>query len=405
MAVPGFAIGHCQFAIPCYMAGMRSRPKVALLIETSNSYARELLNGIRTFLGEHEPWSIYFAEHGRGDILPGWLKNWRGDGIIARVESQKIADGILATGIPAVDVSFGLERSPFPRVATDSLATAQLAAEHLLERGLTFFGYCGDERYHWSRLRGTLFAQQVHNAGHQCAIFEGGRKSGPGDSWEQELADIADWLRKLARPVGIMACYDIRGHQVLEACRRLDIAVPEEIAVIGVHNDELLCELCEPPLSSVIPNARRAGYEAASLLHRMMAGEKIAPQLLLLAPVGIATRQSTDVVAVRDARLARAVRFIREHACDGISVLDVLKAVPMSRTLLERRFKKILGRTPHDQILRVKIDRAKNILATTDLSVALVAERTGFEHVEYFSVAFKRICGETPGQYRARRKA
>ena len=384
---------------------MRSRPKVALLVETSNSYARELLHGIRTFMSEQQPWSVFLAEHGRGEILPGWLKHWKGDGIIARVENQKIADGILATKLPAVDVSFGLEHSPFPRVVTDSLATTHLAAEHLIERGLTFFGYCGDERYHWSKLRSALFAQHVRAAGHRCEVFAGGRRSSRGDSWEQELTEISDWLRKLPKPVGIMACYDIRGHQVLEACRRLNLAVPEEVAVIGVHNDELLCELCEPPLSSVIPNARRAGYEAASLLQRMMAGEKIAPQRLLLAPVGIATRQSTDVVAVRDSRLSRAVRFIREHACEGISVQDVLKEVPMSRTLLERRFKKMLGRTPHDQILRVKIDRAKSILATTDLSVALVAERTGFEHVEYFCVAFKRLCDETPGRFRARHRA
>lgn len=384
---------------------MRSRPKVALLVETSNTYAREVLYGIRSYLREHEPWSIYLAEHGRGEILPAWLRTWRGDGIIARVENEKICKAILHTKLPAVDVSFGLENSPFPRVVTDSLATARLAAEHLLERGFTGFGYCGDSRYHWSRLRSDLFAGQIRTAGHPCAVFASPSRQGPAGTWESELEAIAAWLQKLPKPVGIMACYDIRGQQVLEACRRLDIAVPDEVAVIGVHNDELLCELCDPPLSSVIPNARRAGYEAAALLDRMMCGEQIPPQRLLLPPVGVATRQSTDVVAVRDPQISRAVRFIREHACEGITVEDVLKAVPMSRTCLERRFKQLLARTPHDQILGVRIERAKTMLATTDLALARISERTGFDHVEYFSVAFKRLVGDTPGRFRARQKA
>jgi len=384
---------------------MHPRSRVALLIETSNTYARELLHGIRSYLREHEPWSIYLAEHGRGEVAPSWLPSWKGDGIIARVENENIAKAILGTKLPAVDVSFGLEHSPFPRVVTDSLATTRLAAEHLLERGFTRFGYCGDHRYHWSRLRSDLFAGHLRSAGHDCNIFAGVQGRRAADPWELELDAIAEWLRKLPKPVGIMACYDIRGQQVLEACRRLGIAVPDEVAVIGVHNDEVLCELCDPPLSSVIPNARRAGYEAASMLDRMMRGENIPPQRLLLNPIGIATRQSTDVVAINDPQLSRAVRFIREHACEGITVEHVIKAASTSRTVLERRFKQILGRTPHDQILRVKIDRAKTMLATTDVSIAAISERSGFEHVEYFSVAFKRLAGETPGRYRTRHKA
>jgi len=384
---------------------MHLRPKVALLVETSNAYARELLGGINGYVREHQHWSIYLAEHGRGEVVPRWLHTWQGNGIIARVENEEIARAILDAKLPAVDVSFGLEHSPFPRVVTDSLETTRLAADHLLERGFTSFGYCGDNRYHWSRLRSDLFTGHIRRAGHECTVFEGLRNYGPGDPWELELDAIANWLRRLPRPIGIMACYDIRGHQVLEACRRLNIEVPDHVAVIGVHNDELLCELCDPPLSSVIPNARRAGYEAASMLERMMKGERIPPQRLLIAPVGIAARQSTDVVAVTDPRLSRAIRFIRERACDGITVEDVLKAVPMSRSVLERRFKQVLARTPLDQILRVKIERAKSLLATTGLSLAVISERAGFEHVEYFSVVFKRLVGETPGRYRSRNKA
>jgi LacI family transcriptional regulator len=384
---------------------MQTRRRVALLVETSNAYARELLCGIQGYLRENKPWSVYLAEHSRGEIVPNWLHRWKGDGIIARVENEDIAKVILSTKLPAVDVSFGLEHSPFPRVVTDSLATTGLAAEHLMECGFKRFAYCGDHRYHWSRLRSDLFAGHLRQAGYDCEVFEATPKRGPGDPWELESHAIAEWLRKLPRPIGIMACYDVRGQQVLEACRHLGIAVPDEVGVIGVHNDEVLCELSDPPLSSVIPNARRAGYEAASMLDRMMGGEKIPPQRLLLAPLGVAIRQSTDVVALKDPQLSRAVRFIREHACEGITVTDVLKAVPMSRTSLERRFKQLLQRTPHEAILRVRIERAKAMLATSDLPMVLVSERAGFEHVDYFSVAFKRATGDSPGHYRARHKA
>jgi LacI family transcriptional regulator len=379
---------------------MQPRPRVALLVETSNAYARELLFGIRAYLREHAAWSVYLDEHGRGDTVPGWLNKWKGDGIIARVENSTIAEALLATGLPVVDVSFGLERSPFPRVATDSNAVSRLAAEHLRERGFKHFGYCGDARYHWANMRRRHFSEHLRQAGFGCEVFPETGADGQPSSWEREIEALARWIRHLPKPAGIFACYDIRGQQVLEACRRLKVVVPDEVAVIGVHNDELLCDLCDPPLTSIIPNARRAGYESAALLKRMMAGEKLSPQVLLLEPLGVASRQSTDVVALDDPRLAQAVRFIRESAGRNITVNDVLKAVPMSRTIFERRFKQALGRTPHEHILRTRIGRVKSLLATTNLTLSAIAERSGFEHVEYLNVAFKRVEGVSPGAYR-----
>lgn len=384
---------------------MNTRPHVALLVETSNTYARDLLRGIKSYMREHRPWSVYLAEHGRGDAVPHWLQRWKGHGIIARIENATIAKAILATKLPAVDVSFGLEHSPFPRVVTDSLETTRLAVEHLLERGLRNFGYCGDNRYHWSRIRSGLFAGHLRRAGFGCANFESISAAGTRNDWEGEMEAISTWLKQLPKPVGVMACYDVRGQQVIEACRNLGLEVPDQVAVIGVHNDDLVCELCDPPLSSVIPNARRAGYEAAGILERMMEGETIPPQRLLISPVGIAARQSTDVAAVDDPQLSRAVRFIREHACDGITVEDVLKAAPMSRTVLERRFKRALNCTPHGHILAVRIKGVKSLLATTGLTLSAIAERTGFEHAEYMSVAFKRATGVSPGAYRSRSRA
>jgi LacI family transcriptional regulator len=201
-----------------------------------------------------------------------------------------------------------------------------------------------------------------------------------------------------------MACYDFRGQQVLDACRRLGLAVPDEVAVIGVDNDELLCELSDPPLTSVVPNMQRTGYEAAALLDQMIAGKTARGQTHLIPPIGIATRQSTDVLVIEDRNVARAVHYIRQHACDGIQVKDVLRVVPQSRTLLESRFKRLIGRTPHEEILRVRLARVKELLVETDLSLDQIAERTAFNHVEYLSVAFRREIGIPPSQFRAQNR-
>jgi LacI family transcriptional regulator len=197
-----------------------------------------------------------------------------------------------------------------------------------------------------------------------------------------------------------MACYDIRGQQLLEACRRAGVLVPDEIAVIGVHNDELLCDLCDPPLTSIIPNARRAGYEAAAMLACMLTGKKLPVQEVLLEPVGVITRQSTDIMAMTDKKISQAVSFIREHAGEKITVESILRAVPISRTAFERRFKLALGCTPHEHILNTRVNLVKTHLSTTNLTLAVIAERTGFEHADYMSVAFKRVTGITPGEYR-----
>ncbi len=380
---------------------MPPRRKVALLIETSNTYARDLLHGIRIWLREQKPWSIRFSEEGRGAGLPVWLADWHGDGIIARVTSRRMASALRKTGLPVVDVAAALPEPVFPRVATDSRAATRLALEHLTERGFRHFAYCGDERFWWSASRELSFTEQVRAASRNCSVFRVGRTRAGSDN---EQAELISWLRSLPKPVGILACYDVCGQQVLEACIDAGLAVPEQVAVMGVHNDELLCDLCEPPLSSVIPNARRAGYEAASLLARMMEGERVPVEARLIEPVGVAQRQSTDVIAVDDPKVSAAVRYIRAHATTGIDVGDVLRAVPISRTLLERRFKALLGHTPHEHILRTRLARVQTMLIETELPVALIAERTGFEHTEYLSVAFRRHTGQTPSAYRKRHR-
>lgn len=378
---------------------MKSPPKVALLIETSNAYARGLLRGIVAYIREHRPWSLYLSEHNRGDRPPRWLARWDGQGIIARIENPAIADVLRGVRIPTVDVSAARLIPSLPWFETDDGAISNLAAEHLLERGFQHFAYAGDGRFNWSNWRGEHFKNCIETAGRQCHLYRPTQGFGLDD--EQQIDDLANWVRELPKPVGVMACYDLRGVQVLAACRRLGVAVPDEVAVIGVDDDDLLCELSSPPLSSVRPNTIRTGYEAARLLDELMAGKQVRGETHLIPPLGIATRQSTDVLAIHDRNVARAVHFIREHACDGINVSDVLKAVPHSRRLLESRFKRLIGRTPHEEILRVKLDRVKQLLTETDLPLERIAERAGFPHVEYLSVAFRREVGMPPSRFRS----
>ncbi len=379
---------------------MKPTPKVALLIETSNSYARELLQGVRSWVREHEAWTIRLTEQGRGAAVPAWLQGWDGNGVIARVENSRIAQQLRATGLPVIDVSAALPRLVFPRVATDAEGAAQLAATHLIERGLRHFAYCGDARFHWARRRGEAFAAATRVVGGRCALF-----SPPPGAVDDEVEAIASWLQTLPKPVGVLACLDLRGQHVLAACRQSGLKVPDEVAVIGVHNDELLCELCDPPLSSVIPNAPRAGYEAAGLLARAMAGKKLALKLHEIAPLGVVSRQSTDVAAVGDLRVAEALRIMRERAGTGANVGDILRVVPMARTALERRFKEALGTTPHAYLRKLRIERVQQLLVGTSLPVGEIAVATGFEHTEYLSVMFRRECGMGPREYRARHRA
>ena len=372
---------------------MRARPAVALLVETSNAYARGLLEGVMAYVREHRPWSIYLPEQGRGAAPPEWLARWKGDGLIARVETKEIARAVARKRKPAVDVSAARFLRTVPWVETDDAAIAKAAVGHLLERGFRRLAFCGDARFNWSKNRRAAFESLAREADVEVHVHDAAEA--------QEHGALVAWARRLPKPAGVFAAYDIKGRQLLDACRDAGVAVPEEIAVVGVDNDELLCGLATPPLSSVIPNTRRTGYEAARLLDRMLQGEEVPPEGHFIPPLGVHARQSTDILAVEDREIAAAMRFIREQACDGITVEDVLRAVPLSRRVLERRFRAVVGRTPHEEILRLRLERVKQLLAESDLSLERISTLAGFAHPEYMSVAFKREIGVTPGCHRA----
>lgn len=380
---------------------MKKRRNVALLIETSNEYARGLLQGIASYIRQHEEWTVLLPEQERGARPPAWLGVWEGDGIIARIENEEIADAVRSTNLPTVDVSSARYLPDIPWVETDDRAIANLAAEHLIERGFRHFGFSGVEGFNWSLWRERYFVEHVESHGYTCLTHRAPNRDRPDYSWSCEHERLRAWLRELPKPMGVFACYDIQAQQLLDACRVEDVAVPEQVAVIGVDNDHLLCELAMPPLSSVAPDSFRSGYESASLLDRIMNGEDVTNNARLVAPLGVITRQSTDVLAIGDPEVAKAARFIRENACSGIKVGDVLRQVDVSRRVLESRFQKLIGRTPHEEIVRYRIARVKHLLKETDFSLADIADRAGFRHVEYLTVAFKKQVGVAPSIYRS----
>lgn len=381
---------------------MAAARRIALLVESSNAHARGVLRGVASYLRAHGAWSVFLYEQSRGDPPPAWMKGWRGDGILARIENAETAALVRAPGLPVVTVSQSPHALRFPRVLPDDQAVARLAAEHLTERQLHSFGYCGFSDLLWSKLRGDTFERALRSAGYPVSRLDVPREGARRRGWERWQAVTERWVRALPKPAGLFACHDIRARQVLEACRAAGISVPDEVAVLGVDDDVVLCSLADPPLSSVVLDTHQVGYRAAATLHGLIEGRPIPAEEQLVPPLEVVTRRSTDVLAVADPLVAAAARLIRDRACDGLTIDEIVAAVPASRRLLEARFRAATGHTLHGQILRVRLDRVRQLLRQTTLSLGEIAARTGFEHAEYLSVVFKKKVGATPSAYRLR---
>lgn len=367
-------------------------PHVSLIIETSTSYGRRLFHGIGHYLQVNGPWSVYVEQRSIYDPPPPWLKSWDGDGIISRAAYPEIAQLVRTLNIPTVDLNEQVTGLGLPLIFNDHFAIGRMAAEHLLERGFTQFAFIGHPGIYWSENRLRGFRETVEAAGWPCDEF---RPTGKTlrryhqRSWEKEIDEVAQWVRALPKPAGLMACNDFRAIQLLDACRRAEVAVPEEVAVIGVDDEEVACQLSNPPLSSVVPNAVHIGFEAAALLDLLMKKKKSPYRELYVPPIGIVSRRSTDAMAISDPTVATAMRFIRERACDGIDVSDVLAHLAVSRSTLQRRFDRVLQRSIHDAIIGERLRKVKELLVETTLSREEITRRTGFSHPEYLSAVFK----------------
>jgi LacI family transcriptional regulator len=380
----------------------RREPRVILLIETSRAYGRGLVEGIGRFVEEHGPWSIYYEERGLHDRLPNWLKQWRGDGIIARTVRKTDLKRLQATGLPVVelyaDPSLGL-----PSVFPDHDLVGQMAAEHLLDRGLQHLAFYCTDRAFWVAKRREAFARNLAERNCGCSIFV---PATPGRGKDRpQILDhqTAAWLRALPKPCGVLCASDLHAARLSNVCRDCGIAVPEQVAVLGVDNDQVMCSVSSPSLSSIDLDSRRIGYEAALLLSRLMAGEQRLKTEVRVEPLTVVTRQSTDTMAIADAEVAHAVRLIREQACRGLRVAEVAAVLGLSPRVLEQRFRKALRRTPKQEILHVRIEHAKMLLRETDATAGAISRQTGFASLQYFSRSFRRETGLAARAYRSAR--
>jgi LacI family transcriptional regulator len=394
---------------------MFSNRHIVLLLDTTNPHHRKVAQGVATYAHRRGNWSFDVVQEPCENLpylmcdplqSPITSGKWLADGIIAYCPGRKAAKAIHRLKVPIVGVELEYGWSDpdwrIPYFATDNDAIGRLGAEELIRRGLKHLAFCGippTRLTGWSERRQAAFKKCAREAGVPCSVFPITSTSHAKRTLHEQLAE---WLDSLAKPVGLMACYDVRARHVLTTCRKLGLLVPEDIAVIGVDNDELMCELTSPPLSSIEHGARRIGYEAAALLDRLMTGQKAERLRFVVQPEGIVTRRSSDALAIDDPDVAAAFRFIGAHACDGIHARDVVEAVAISRTALMSRFKAILGRTIHAEIQRVQIAHVRQLMAATDLPLNRVAMQTGFRYLQQMIAAFRRHTGQTPGEYRLR---
>jgi len=408
-----------------------------LLIETSREYGRRLVEGIGAYVAACGPWSLSFHERGLDDPLPPWIEEWKGDGIISRTVRQADIDRLLGTRLPVVEL-FADPALGLPRVYSDTKSVARLAVEHFTDRGLAQVAYFAPWREWWSDSRGAAFLELAQQRGLSGAAFtpigsspankpgstgaarrlvqgpeeqwfarpRGGTHDADGNRRSGKRRDgsvgqqIADWVWDLPKPCGVFCASDSYALDLINVCRKVGIAIPEQIAVLGVDNDLVISTITDPPLSSISLNASRIGYEAAALLDRMMAGQPAPREGLAVEPEGVVARRSTDILLISDPDVAHALRIIREQAFRGLQVADLAQAVAISRRTLEKRFQASLQRSPKEEILRVQMDRAKQLLRQTSLPIEHVARKSGFPSFRYFARVFRREEGVTPRSYR-----
>jgi LacI family transcriptional regulator len=383
-------------------------PKVILLIENSRTYGRGLLQGIVRYSRLYGPWSFYmepeFYMESTGTVKEVSLSNLKAlgaDGIIMR--DTRNLEEILTVGLPTIIATAIKEKiAGLPCILTDDEAIGKMAAEHLLDRGFRQFAYCGfGNMPPWCQRRRDSFSKRVSEAGYKVYIYKP-PKSPDEYSWEKEQDYIGQWLKKLPKPVGLMACNDDRGRHVTEACKITGLNIPEQIAITGVDNDELVCEMSDPPLSSIALNVQKGGYEAAELLDKMMSDNSITDKEIVIQPTHIVTRRSSDILAIEDPEVAAAVQFIRENSRKAIQVSDVVYAAELSRRGLEQRFRKVLGRSIHDEIRRCRIEQIAQMLVQTNLTISQIAAALGYSGIEKMSRYFRREKGMSPLAYRKR---
>lgn len=383
---------------------MALQKRVAILVETSRSYGRGLLNGICRYQQHHGKWLTYFRPGGVWDAPQSWLKRWKGDGILARIETLEMAECLAKFDVPIIDLRGTETGLRFPYYGTDNGAIARLAANYLRELGTPHFAFVGEAKFSnpCFEQRHRYFKKFILDAKLSYGEFAFDQTLDRFTALENEKKRLAEWIRKRPKPLAVFAMNDDIGLAVLEACRKADVTVPDTVAVLGVDDDSYLCNLSIPPLSSIDVQSEKTGFEAAALLDRMMAGKKIDP-ISPTKPRGIVIRHSTDILFANDPLVAKALRAVREFAADEKCSSRVLESLGVSRIVLSPRLKNAIGRTLNEQIQHERIQQAIKRMKETNEPLKYIAIQCGFQNIQYFTRVFREITGETPASYREAR--
>jgi len=390
---------------------MNQAKQILLLVETSRIFGRGVIRGISRYARERANWLFHFEDRGILERLPAWLENWRGDGIITRSPTGSLGEAMARFPCPVVELlGDGIEHSA--EVHTDERMTAELAVTHLLKQGFAHLAFYAFANSWWSDARRDAFEQIVRSRGLACHVFPGAYRGThlPYPTWCPDFEKpLIGWLERIPKPIGIWTVADSQAIRLLEACRQVQLHVPADVGVLGTSNDDVVCSLLTPELSSIALNPQQVGYRAAALLDRKMKSHRSQRASrgggagpILVPPSGVVVRASTDRIAMIDPELDQAVRIIECDAVRGLTVGQLARQMHISRSTLERRFRAFFHCSPSQEISRVRIERAKAFLRETAWPIAVVGQHSGFAAPENFVRFFRRLVGITPRQYRNR---
>ncbi|MFT2112336.1 XylR family transcriptional regulator [Marinomonas sp. 2405UD68-3] len=380
------------------------RYRLNLVFNANKVYDRQIVKGIGEYLQAAQcDWDIYFEDDFRYRL--GSLKSWKGDGIIADLDNPEVEAILRSTDIPMVAIGGSYQhKEDYPRlpyVATDNAALVKLAYEHLKRKGLpqfAFYGMPNSDHSRWSMEREHAFIEYVSSDGYHPHVNQG--LCTTAELWETAQQNLESWLQNLPKPIGIIAVTDSRARHLLQACDHLNILVPEEVAVIGIDNESMARYLNRTALSSVTQGSKQMGYEAAKILHRMLLGYPVENSLVVVDPIGVEERQSSDYRALRDPYVIQAMHYIRHNACRGIKVGQVVDSVGISRSNLETRFIEEVGCSMHEQLHMTKFHRSCELVTSTSLAFDEIARICGYPSVQYMYTVMRKNLGMTPGEYR-----
>lgn len=387
------------------MMNINNEPyKVVLLFNANNIYDRQILKGIGDFLKSHNiHWNIYISETLRYDTTNSFRFDC--DGIIANFDDPDIADLLKHVQIPIIGVGSSYHgKSSYPNVpyvAADNFSIIESAFNHLCAKGISQFAFYGlpSNRYcRWAGVREEIFKQILAQKGYEGFIYQG--LSTSLDNWQEGLDKLSKWLLSLPMNTGIIAVNDARAHHILQACDRAGIKIPEELCLIGIDNEEVINDLSMVSLSTVKQGTEEMGFNAANLLQKHFIKGNVPICPLLIAPKKVIARRSTDYRSIQDPYVIQAIHYIRDHACKGIKVEQVISQMQISRSNLEIRFKSSLGKTIHAVIHEEKFNQAKYLLLESSLSIQTISQQCGYPSVQYFYFLFKKRYGMTPKDFR-----